>query len=322
MKRIGVFTSGGDAPGMNAAIRSVVRVATTDGLDVLGIYRGYQGMIEGEISPLGPRSVSNIIQRGGTVLKTSRSKEFESLAGREKAAANLKKFEFEGLIAIGGNGTMRGALDLQEIWPGKIIALPGTIDNDLAGTDLTIGYDTAVTTALYGIDRIRDTAESHERVFLIEVMGRHAGFIALDVAVAGGAEEVLVPEFPDEFCDLAVRLKSGIARGKRSSIVVVAEGDEGGGAQKTAERLLKEAGIDSRVVVLGHLQRGGSPTAVDRILATELGAFAVKQIQLGKTGVMAGRMKNDLVLTPMREAVYEKKQLNSFLMKMMRALAS
>lgn len=307
---------------MNAAIRAVVRIASFRGIETYGVSRGYQGLIEGEIAPLTARSVSNTIQRGGTILKTSRSKEFEKPEGLEKARANLERFEINGLVAIGGNGTLRGAIDLGAIWSGKIIGLPGTIDNDLAGTDYTIGYDTAVATALWGIDRIRDTAESHERVFLIEVMGRHAGFIAVDVAVAGGAEEVLVPEVEGAFKGLAERLEAGIKRGKKSSIVIVAEGDETGGVDVLARKLRDKAGIDTRIVVLGHLQRGGSPTAQDRILATELGAFAVEQLIEGRSGVMAGKVKGELVLTPFKEAVEAKKPLNTYLLGHLAALAS
>ena len=321
MNRLAVLTSGGDAPGMNAALRSVVRTAISKGIGVFGVMRGYQGLIDGEIVPMNARSVSNIIQRGGTILKTSRCKEFEAREGQLKAKANLETLQIDALVVIGGNGTLRGAMEFSEIWPGQIVGLPGTIDNDLAGTDFTIGYDTAVNTGLYAIDRLRDTADAHERVFVIEVMGRHAGFIAVDVAVAGGAEEVLVPEIPEKTEELAARLAAGRKKGKTSSIVLVAEGVEGG-ADRLAKVLKDRYDIESRVMILGHLQRGGSPTSADRVLATELGAWGVELLTQGQKGVLAGKVHGGLTAVPFSEAIAGKKPLNDFLMGIMPALAS
>lgn len=319
-KRIGILTSGGDAPGMNAAIRSAVRSAKSRRWTIFGIKRGFAGLIQGEFEELDSRSVSNIIQRGGTILKTSRCKEFESLEGQQKAKENLEKYKINGLILIGGDGTFRGALDLSKIWEGQLIGIPGTIDNDLYGTDFTIGYDTAVNTALDAINKIRDTAESHERFFLVEVMGRDSGFIALDVGIAGGAEEILLPEYQTNLQDVCDRLCAGRKRGKTSSIIIVAEGKQEGGAFEIAEKLRKLSGNEYRVVVLGHLQRGGSPTARDRILATQLGAYAIEALELGKTGIMAGEVKGDLVMTPFEETWKKRKELNRFLLTLLPVL--
>jgi 6-phosphofructokinase 1 len=248
--RIALLTSGGDAPGMNAAIRAIVRTAHFHKLEPFGIMRGYKGLIANEFMALGPRDVSNILQRGGTILKTSRSKEFETQAGLKKAAANLNANGINGLVVVGGDGTYRGAADLAKHWKGSIIGIPGTIDNDLYGTDITIGYDTAVNTALEAIDKIRDTADAHERFFLVEVMGRNAGFIALDVGISGGAEEILVPETKTSIKSLCDRLCAGKKKGKTSSIVIVAEGEEAGGAFQVAEKLKAMSGNEYRVVVL------------------------------------------------------------------------
>ncbi|RTI08480.1 6-phosphofructokinase, partial [Thermus scotoductus] len=280
MKRIGVFTSGGDAPGMNAAIRAVVRQAYALGLEVIGIRRGYAGMILGEMVPLGVRDVANILQRGGTVLLTARSQEFLTEEGRAKAAEKLKAAGIEGLVAIGGDGTFRGAMRLLEEHKVPVVGVPGTIDNDLYGTDYTIGFDTAVNTALEAIDRIRDTAASHERVFFIEVMGRSSGFIALDVGLAGGAEVIAVPEEPVDPKTIAEGLMESLRRGKSSSIVVVAEGAYPGGAAGLLAAIQEHVRVEARVTVLGHIQRGGSPTAKDRILASRLGAAAVEALAL------------------------------------------
>ncbi|MDM7323650.1 MAG: 6-phosphofructokinase, partial [Thermus sp.] len=268
MKRIGVFTSGGDAPGMNAAIRAVVRQAYALGLEVIGIRRGYAGMLLGEMVPLGVRDVANILQRGGTILLTARSQEFLTEEGRAKAAEKLRAAGIEGLVAIGGDGTFRGAMRLAEEHRIPVVGVPGTIDNDLYGTDYTIGFDTAVNTALDAIDRIRDTAASHERVFFIEVMGRESGFIALDVGLAGGAEVIAVPEEPLDPKAIAEGLVESLQRGKNSSIVVVAEGAYPGGAAGLLAAIREHVPVEARVTVLGHVQRGGSPTAKDRILAS------------------------------------------------------
>jgi 6-phosphofructokinase 1 len=320
--RIAVLTSGGDAPGMNAAIRAVVRVACYHGIEVFGVMRGYQGLIGDEFVKLSPREVSNVIQRGGTILKTSRSREFETAQGLRKAAENLEANGIDGLIVIGGDGTYRGAIDLARYWDGGIIGVPGTIDNDLYGTDDTIGYYTAVNTALEAIDKIRDTADAHERFFLVEVMGRHAGFIALDVGISGGAEEVLVPETKTKLKDVCDHLCAGKAKGKASSIIVVAEGDEEGNAFQIAEKLKTMSGNEYRVVVLGHLQRGGSPTAADRILATELGAFAVEQLMKGRSGVAVGTVNHELVTVSLKDCVSKKKKLNGYLLKLLPVLAT
>ena len=322
IKKIAVLTSGGDAPGMNAAIRAVVRSANFFGHKTFGIKRGYLGLIRNEIEEMGPRSVANIIQKGGTILKSSRSKEFEKKRGLAKAKANLREHGIDGLIVIGGDGTYRGAYNLSKIWTGKIIGIPGTIDNDLYGTDYTIGYDTAVNTALDAIDKIRDTADSHERYFLVEVMGRHSGFIALDTGIAGGAEEILIPETKTQIKEVCERLCAGKKRGKSSSIIIVAEGDHEGGAFKVAEKLKKMSGNQYRVVVLGHLQRGGAPGAADRILASELGSFAVDQLLKGRSGVAAGKVKGKLIVTPLKQAWNKKKGLNRYLLNLLPVLAT
>ena len=321
-KRLAILTSGGDAPGMNAAVRAVVRIAAFREITTLGVLKGFQGLIDNEFMELGSRSVSNIIQRGGTILKTSRSRKFETPRGLKQAALHLQDQEIDGLVVIGGNGTYRGAHDLTKFWKGQILGLPGTIDNDIYGADFTIGYDTAVNTALEAIDKIRDTADAHERFFLIEVMGRHAGFIALDVGIGGGAEEVLIPETQSNIKEICRRLCAGKERGKTSSIMVVAEGEKQGGAFQIAEKLKKLSHNEYRVVVLGHLQRGGSPTAADRLLATELGAFAVEQFLKGKSGVALGKVGSKLILTPFLTAAKKKKNLNRHLLKLISQLAT
>lgn len=303
MKRIGVLTSGGDAPGMNAAIRAVVRTAAYHELEVVGIYRGYQGLIDGEITELGARSVGGIINRGGTILRSARCKAFYEEEGRAKAAETLKKHNIEGLALIGGDGTYRGALKLHEEHGTKCIGIPGTIDNDIGGTDFTIGYDTALNIAVEAIDRIRDTAESHDRIFFVEVMGRHSGYIAMMSGIAGGAEEILVPETPTSIENIVEHIRINREKGKRSSIIVVAEGDDAGNAIQVAKQVDTLADIgNSRVVVIGHLQRGGTPTAFDRVLASRLGVRAVEALIEGKTGMMIGMASNQVVLRPLEEA--------------------
>jgi 6-phosphofructokinase 1 len=319
--RFAVLTSGGDAPGMNAALRGVVREAGALGHVVLGVQRGYYGLLKEDLHPLGPRDVSNILQRGGTFLRTSRCPEFATPEGLKKAAETLRAHSVDALIAIGGNGTLTGCMHLAEHWDGQILGLPGTIDNDLFGTDETIGYDTAITTALDAIDKIRDTAESHERYFLVEVMGRDAGFIALQVALAGGAEEVLVPEETPDFAAMLARLHKGKKAGKTSSILIVAEGAYPGGATAVADELRKLGGDDYRVSVLGHVQRGGTPSARDRMLATRLGAFAVRAASAGETGRMVGLAGGELVLVPFADAVGRKKDLDRDLLALARRLA-
>ena len=320
-RRIGLLTSGGDAPGMNAAIRSVVRVAASRGWTVLGFRRGYTGLINGDFQELAPRTVANILQYGGTILKTARSEEFRTETGRERARDVLEANGVSALIAIGGDGTFRGAHELARIWRGSVVGVPGTIDNDVAGTDETIGFDTALNTALDAIDKIRDTADSHERIFVVEVMGRHSGFIALAVGTAGGAEEIFVPEAATDLDECCRRLVQANQRGKAMSILVVAEGEHEGGAFDIAEKVKARTGFEARVTVLGHIQRGGRPTARDRILATKLGAYAVDAVAEGKTDVMAGEVRGDLVLTPLLQTWTVKKALDAFLLKLIPILA-
>jgi 6-phosphofructokinase 1 len=320
MKRIGVFTSGGDAPGMNAAIRAVVRTGYAQGLEVIGIHRGYAGMIEGEFEKFGPRNVANTIQRGGTVLRTARSKPFMTVEGRAQAAKQLANWEIEGLVCIGGDGSFHGAHYLEQEHGIRCIGIPGTIDNDLFGTDYTIGYDTALNTALAAIDRIRDTAASHERLFFVEVMGRHAGFIALDVAIAGGAEEAVIPEDPCSVEHLIETVKQSARRGKGSSIIVVAEGVEGG-ATKVMEEVMKETGMDARISILGHVQRGGSPTAADRILASRLGFAAVEALQEGKSNVMVGIVGDVITYTPLAHTWEHRKDVNPSKLALVKTLS-
>jgi len=314
--RIGVFTSGGDAPGMNAAVRAVVRTALHFGLEVFGISRGYEGMMRNEITPLGRRSVSNIIQEGGTVIKTSRSPRFQTAEGRRFAHENLKAHGIEGLVCIGGDGSFRGAIDFIKEYGVRIVGVPGTIDNDLYGTDYTIGYDTAVNTALDAIDKIRDTAQSHDRMFIIEVMGRHAGFIGLASGIGGGAEEIAIPETTTDVDAICMRVRQRAVGGKTSLIMVVAEGDDSGGAIKLGERIRETTGVDFRVCILGHMQRGGRPTGFDRLLASRLGYEAVKALMAGKTGVMVGEVNSQIVYTPLEEAVGKKKPVNVDLLEM------
>jgi len=317
MKKIGVFTSGGDAPGMNACIRAVVRTAIYNKVEVSAIIHGYNGMIEGNIQPMLSRSVSNIIQRGGTILKTSRSMEFLTKEGRKKAYDNLLKNKIEGIVCLGGNGTFTGAKVFYEEYGIPSIGAPCTIDNDLYGTDFTIGFDTAINTAVDAIDKIRDTAESHDRVFFIEVMGRHAGFIALASGTAGGAEVILVPEAKDDWQKL-VNYFSGANKSKKAfSIVVVAEGDEEGGAYKIVEKLKDQIPeFDTRVTILGHVQRGGSPTAYDRVIASRLGNAAVEALLRGETNKMVGLINNKIELTTYDDAINKTKPLNAELLRL------
>jgi 6-phosphofructokinase 1 len=306
---------------MNAAIRSVVRVAAGREWAVSGIRRGFSGLIQGELVEMTPRAVANVLQRGGTMLKTSRSPEFLTPEGRERARGVLEANGISGLIAIGGDGTLRGAHELAKIWNGKVVGIPGTIDNDVFGSDDCIGFDTALDTALEAIDKIRDTAASHERLFLVEVMGRHAGFIALGVCIAGGAEDVFLPEVAADLDACCERLVEARKRGKSMSILIVAEGEHEGGAFALAEKLKAKTGFDSRVTVLGHIQRGGSPTARDRILATKLGAYAVEALSQGKTDVMVGEVAGRLTTTPLEETWTRKKPLDPFLLKLIPVLA-
>jgi len=322
MKKLGVFTSGGDAPGMNAAVRAVVRGALYRGVKVEGIMRGYTGMITGEFKPMEASSVSNIIQRGGTIIKTSRSEEFMLPAGREKAVQMLKQAGIEGLVAIGGDGTFHGAHALWEEHAIPIIGVPGTIDNDLYGTDYTIGYDTAINTALDAIDKIRDTADSHERLFFVEVMGRNSGAIALDVAVAGGAEAVVIPEAAQNAEGIARILQYATNRGKTSMIFVIAEGADCGDANSLANEVKELTGREFKVTVLGYIQRGGGPTAEDRVLASKLGIAAVDALLAGETDKMAGQVSGQVVLTPLPLTWQKRKPLDMSLLEMLTILSS
>ncbi len=303
MKRIGVLTSGGDSPGMNAAIRAVVRTCVYHGIEVFGIESGYQGLIDGRIKQMNARSVSGIINRGGTILKSARCKEFREVEGRVKAANELANHGIEGLAVIGGDGSYRGAQDLFDEHGIRCIGIPGTIDNDIGGTNFTIGYDTALNIALEAIDRLRDTAQSHDRIFFIEVMGRHSGYLAMMSGLAGGAEQVLVPEIPTDVEEVAKALKKGIENGKTSSIVVVAEGDDAGHAIEVARKIEECSDLtDIRVAVIGHLQRGGPPSAFDRILASRFGMRAVEALMEGVSGKMVGISSNTVVIRPLSEA--------------------
>ncbi len=317
MKRIGVFTSGGDAPGMNACVRAVVRTATHYDLEVTGILRGYDGMINGNFIPMNDRSVSNIIQMGGTILKSARSKEFMTPEGRAKAADQLKKEGVDALVAIGGNGTFTGMQIFQKEHGFPGVGCPGTIDNDLYGSDYTIGYDTAVNTALGAIDKIRDTADAHERVFFIEVMGRHTGYIAIRSAIGGGAEMAIIPEKRQSTDEIIDRLRRGEAMSKASHIIIVAEENESGAAQRIADAVKKAVpSLDTKVTTLGHVQRGGNPTAADRVLASRLGVGAVEGLMKGMTNVMVGVINHSMVYTTFDDAIAKPKPVNPELVRM------
>lgn len=297
MKRIGVITSGGDAPGMNAALRAVVRAALGRGSEVLGFYHGYEGLVGNEVVPLDSMKVGGIITTGGTILRTGRSKLFMTPEGRKQALGVLEQNKVEGLIVIGGDGSLTGALRLHEEFGFPVMGVPASIDNDIAGTDYSIGFDTAINTAIEAIDRVRDTAYSHERVFVIEVMGRRNGFIALEAGLAGGAEAVLIPEVPYSLLDMCNALRTAVGRGKKSSIIVVAEG--AARASDIKVFIERNVGYEARYLVLGHMQRGGTPTAFDRVLALRLGAHAANRLLSGFRGEMAGVDGNRLVSQPL-----------------------
>lgn len=320
IKTIGVLTSGGDAPGMNAAIRAITRVARNRDLRVLGVVHGYNGLIEGNYTEMIRSSVSNIIQRGGTMLKSSRSEAFLTKEGRAQAAAAMKAAGMDGLVVIGGDGTNRGAQDFYEEHRIPVVACPATIDNDVYGTDETIGFDTAVNTALECIDKIRDTADAFERTFYIEVMGRHAGFIALDVGLSSGAEYIAIPE-TQTTVEAILEVFRNQRSTKRSNMIVVAEGDEAGGAYKLAEEVKRHTKVDYRITILGHIQRGGSPTARDRILASKLGGAAVVALLEGKHNVMVGETGGKLTHTPMRDTFTKRKVIDSDLVTLAKILA-
>ena len=319
IKCVGILTSGGDAPGMNAAIRAVTRAAIYQGIKVKGIYRGYKGMITDEIEEFKTQNVSNIIQRGGTILKTARCAEFKTPEGRKQAYDKLMEHGIDSLVVIGGDGSLTGARIFAEEYNMPIVGLPGTIDNDLYGTDVTIGYDTALNTIMEFVDKIRDTATSHERLFFIEVMGRDAGFLALNGAIASGAEAAIIPEISLEKDQLAEMIETGFRKSKNSSIVLVAESDVTGGAMGVAERVKNEyPQFDVRVSILGHLQRGGSPSAQDRILATRMGVAAVDALLDGQRNVMIGIQNDEIVNVPFSKAIKNDKPINRDLLDALR----
>jgi len=321
--KIGVLTSGGDSPGMNAAIRAVVRAGIYQGLEVYGILRGYSGMVENDIFRMESKSVANIIQRGGTILKTSRCKEFFTKEGRQTAYENLKKLGINGLVIIGGDGSFRGAQTFSNEFDIHCIGLPGTIDKDIAGTDFTIGFDTAVNTAVEAIDKIRDTADAHDRLFIIEVMGRDAGYIALHSGIATGAENILIPERKTVINDIIHALEEKERRHKLVNLIVVAEGDEFGGADEVAKiiksRLPQQ---EVRVCILGHIQRGGSPTCADRLIASRMGYHAVECLMEGRHNVLVGIVNNKMNYTPLNEAVKKKQRISEEWMKIVKILSS
>ena len=322
IQSIGILTSGGDSPGMNAAIRAVTRSAIFAGWKVYGIYRGYEGLINGEIKEFTSESVSNVIQRGGTILKTARSKEFMTEEGRAKAYENLRRHHIDALIVIGGNGSLSGAPGLAREHDIRIIGLPGTIDNDLYGTDSTIGYDTALNTIVDCVDKIRDTATSHDRIFFVEVMGRDAGFLAQNSAIAAGAEAAIIPEDRTDIDQLAQFIGRGIRKSKNSSIVLVSESKKDGGAMHYAERVRKEyPQYDVRVTILGHLQRGGRPSAYDRILASRLGVAAVEALKEGQRNIMIGIKNDQVVYVPISKAVKIDKPIDPELINVLTVLS-
>lgn len=323
MKRIAVFTSGGDAPGMNACIRAVVRTAIFKGIEVYGITYGYDGMINGNIKKMQSHSVSNIIQRGGTILKSARSEEFRTPEGRKKAFEQLKKNEIEGIVAIGGDGTFTGAKIFFEEFGIPTIGCPGTIDNDIYGTDYTIGFDTAVNTALEAIDKIRDTAAAHDRIFFIEVMGRDSGYIALECGIGGGAEFVMIPETETDLKSVVKSLKN-LRKSKSSSIIVVAEGDDEGGAEEIMNKVQEKVNDpekEFKVTTLGHIQRGGNPTARDRVLASRCGMAAVEGLLNGHSNCMAGVVNGEVVYTPFEDCIGKPKELKEDHLKLIEILS-
>jgi 6-phosphofructokinase 1 len=322
MKRIAVLTSGGDAPGMNAAIRAVVRTGIDQGWEVLGVQRGYAGLISGEMIPLHVRDVGGIIQLGGTVLGSARCPEFETVGGRQKALQELQRQKVEALVVIGGNGSQTGAYALSEMgYPA--VGVASTIDNDLYGSEITIGVDTALNVALEAIDRLKVTASSHHRAFLVEVMGRECGYLALMSAIAGGAEAVIIPEIETDLEVVAAELRAGYGRGKPHALVVVAEGARynAEGLTRYFERHRERLGFELRVTILGHVQRGGAPGAFDRLLATRLGAGAIERLAQGEQGVLIGLLKGEIAATPLNEVVAKSKPLDPNLLDLARVLA-
>ena len=322
MQTIGVLTSGGDSAGMNAALRAVVRTAITYRIRVFGIKRGYAGLIEDDMVEMDYDSVSGILSLGGTILYSARSREFYTAGGRKKAAATLKKRGIDGLVVIGGDGSFQGAHKLYEEYGFAVIGVPGTIDNDIGGTEYTIGYDTACNVALEAIDKIRDTALSHGRVFLVEVMGKHAGYVALDTGIAAGAEDILIPEVTTDIDAVCKKLSEGIKKGWRCAVIVVAEGDDAGGAFKLSRRLKEKIGRDIRVTILGHVQRGGRPTAVDRINASRLGVASVDMLMAGQSDIMVGIVSGRVVTTNLSKTWTQKKGVDTDLIRLARLLSS
>lgn len=321
IKNIGVFTSGGDSPGMNAAIRAVVRTGLYYDLDVTGIYRGYDGMISGDFQLMERKSVANIIQRGGTILKTARSEEFRTVEGRKKAYEQLMKHNVDAIVAIGGDGTFTGANIFYDEYKVPVIGLPGTIDNDLIGTDFTIGYDTAINTVIDAVDKIRDTAESHDRLFIVEVMGRDSGLIALRSGIGTGAEAILIPETKTDIRALINRLETS-RKDKSSKIIIVAEGDDAGGAFEIAKVVKdKFPSIDTRVSILGHIQRGGAPSCMDRVLASRLGVAAVESLIAGRNREMIGVVNGQIHFTPFSNAIKHNPEVNPELLKIVEILS-
>lgn len=322
IKTIGLLTSGGDAPGMNAAVRAVTRAAIYNGLRVKAIFHGYKGLITGEISEFKTQNVSNIIQQGGTILKTARCEEFKTVEGRKHAYDNLLKEEIDALVIIGGDGSLTGARIFAAEYNFPIVGLPGTIDNDIFGTDSTIGYDTALNTIIDAVDKIRDTATSHERLFFIEVMGRDAGFLALNGALASGAEAAIIPEIATEVDQLEDLIKNGFRKSKNSSIVLVAESEITGGAMHYADRVKREyPEYDVRVVILGHIQRGGSPSAYDRILASRLGEAAIEALIDGQRNILLGIDDDKVVSIPFSKAIKNDKPVDSELLRVLKILS-
>ncbi len=308
MQRIAVLTSGGDSPGMNAAIRAVVRKAIYHGLEVIGIQRGFSGFIEADMGPLNLSSVADIIHRGGTMLRTARSEEFKSIKGRAKAYANVERFGIQGLVVIGGDGSLKGADIFHREYQLPVIGVPGTIDNDIAGTDFSIGFDTAINTVVEAINKIRDTATSHERTFILEVMGRECGYIALMAGLAGGAESILIPELDFSIDEICEKLYRGYKRGKLHSIIIVAEGAASG--LEIGRQIRDRTGLETKVTILGHLQRGGTPTAFDRILASRMGAKAVELLMSGYHKHMVGMVDGRIVAHPLEAAFQEAKPVD------------
>lgn len=322
LTHIGVYTSGGDAPGMNAAIRSVVRTALHGGLQVTGIFHGYQGLVKGEMKPMESGSMANIIQRGGTVLKTARLTEFKESTTRKKAAEQVRKHRLDALICIGGDGSFTGAHQLWLEHQIPVIGIPATIDNDINGTEATIGFDTAVNAAVSAIDRIRDTADSHERLFIVEVMGRDSGFLALETGLAGGAEEIFFVDNPITVDQAIEHIKRGMARGKRSSILVTAEGRKPGRAYDLADLIRKKSGFESKVCVLGHIQRGGAPTVFDRNLASRMGASAVEALRQGYCNAMMAWVRGRIEAVSFREVIGRSKRVPEEWIRLAQMLSS